>query len=132
MSGRPQPWLLPEDGIVDDVAIARAVSGESCPVAMTPAERELAIHGIISAGGGCVEVALALGTDPGHAGRFIRALGYRIIREQNTNVSMILGRAACLAPTGSPQGSACSASRSPTRSTPSGCTAFISGAAVPR
>jgi hypothetical protein len=92
MSGRHNPWLLPEDGITDQVAIARAVSGEGCPVAMTPHERELAIHGIVAAGGGCTEIALALGTSSPHASRFARALGYRIVRA-DCNVSMILGPA---------------------------------------
>ena len=87
------PYLLPEDGIIDDVAIARAISGEGCPVAMTPTERDIAIHGIIGTGGGCMEVAASLGTNSGHAARLIRALGYRIVRT-SSNVSMILGAAS--------------------------------------
>ena len=93
MSGRPQPWLLPEDGIIDQVAVARAVSGESCPVAMTPAERDIAIRGIVRAGGGCIEVAAALGTSQGHASLLIRALGFRTVRAAD-NRTMILGPAA--------------------------------------
>lgn len=90
---RSNPYLLPEDGIIDNVAIARAISGEGIPVMLTPTERSIAIRGIVQAGGGCMEVAASLGTSSGHAARLIRQLGYRIVRT-SANVSIILGSAA--------------------------------------
>jgi hypothetical protein len=43
-------WLLPEDGIVDEIAIEVATRGAR-PVALTPAERRLAAGHILARGG---------------------------------------------------------------------------------
>ena len=47
---RPTRWVLPEDGIVDEVAVAIAAAGTR-PVALTRTERWLAARRILAAGG---------------------------------------------------------------------------------
>ena len=47
---RPTRWVLPEDGIVDEVAVAIAAAGTR-PVALTRTERWLAAARILAAGG---------------------------------------------------------------------------------
>ena len=46
----PDPWLLPDDGIIDDIAVDVAVKGLR-PVRLTQRERELAGAGILALGG---------------------------------------------------------------------------------
>ena len=43
-------WVLPEDGIVDELAVQIAAAGTR-PVALTPTERRLAAAAILAAGG---------------------------------------------------------------------------------
>ena len=52
MSARRHPtrWVLPEDGIVDEIAVAIAAAGTR-PVALTRTERWLAAGRILAAGG---------------------------------------------------------------------------------
>jgi len=52
MTARKHPtrWVLPEDGIVDEVAVAIAAAGTR-PVALTRTERWLAAARILAAGG---------------------------------------------------------------------------------
>jgi hypothetical protein len=47
----PNPWLIPDDGIVDDVAIEIAVRGRR-PVCLTRLERSVAAALILAMGGG--------------------------------------------------------------------------------
>jgi len=47
---RPARWVLPEDGIVDEVAVTIAAAGTR-PVALTRTERWLAAGRILAAGG---------------------------------------------------------------------------------
>lgn len=49
-NGRASQWLLPDDGIIDDIAIEIAACGTR-PVALTPAERRLAAERILARGG---------------------------------------------------------------------------------
>ncbi|MFI6603743.1 hypothetical protein ACIBHX_46570 [Nonomuraea sp. NPDC050536] len=51
---RPR-WTLPEDGIIDDIAVELAARGK--PAALTKTERRLAAERIIAAGHGPVELA---------------------------------------------------------------------------
>ncbi|MGK5559192.1 hypothetical protein ACSNOI_47105, partial [Actinomadura kijaniata] len=48
--GPPSPWLLPDDGIVDYIAVEIAASGHR-PVRLTRTERLLAAALILAAGG---------------------------------------------------------------------------------
>jgi hypothetical protein len=56
-------WLLPEDGIVDDIAVDIAARGER-PVRLTPTERRLAAKRILAGGGNVVTVAIRLRIQP--------------------------------------------------------------------
>lgn len=47
---RRTAWLLPEDGVIDPVAIDLAATGER-PVALTPRERRIAAALILATGG---------------------------------------------------------------------------------
>jgi hypothetical protein len=47
---RCRRWVLPEDGIVDELAVQIAAAGTR-PVALTPTERRLAAAAILAAGG---------------------------------------------------------------------------------
>lgn len=69
--------LLPDDGIVDEVAIGLAVSGAR-RVRLTEAERAIAAERMIRGGADLAELAAHLGTSTAAAGRLIRALGYRL------------------------------------------------------
>ena len=53
------PWLLPEDGIVDPVAVAVTAAGTR-RVRLTPAERRFAAAHILAAGGTPTTVARRL------------------------------------------------------------------------
>jgi DNA-binding NarL/FixJ family response regulator len=55
----PSPWLLPEDGIVDEIAVEIAASGIR-QVALTPTERRLAVAEILARGGTPKDVAARL------------------------------------------------------------------------
>ncbi len=50
MNRPPHPRLLPDDGIIDPVAVQVAASGTRA-VALTPAERQLAAAAILARGG---------------------------------------------------------------------------------
>ena len=54
--GAPSPWVLPEDGIVDPIAVQIAAAGER-RVALTHAERLLAAAKILAAGHHLTEMA---------------------------------------------------------------------------
>jgi hypothetical protein len=69
--------LLPDDGIIDEVAVSIAVSGTR-RVRLTEAERDLAAERMIRGGADLAELAQHLGTSTAAAGRLIRALGYRL------------------------------------------------------
>ncbi|MGI5225727.1 hypothetical protein [Actinoallomurus sp. CA-142502] len=56
---RPNPWLLPEDGIVDPVAVAVSAAGTR-RVRLTPTERRLAAAHILAAGGTPITIARRL------------------------------------------------------------------------
>ena len=53
------PWLLPEDGIIDPVAVAVAARGQR-RVALTGRERLLAAAAILAAGRGAATIAARL------------------------------------------------------------------------
>ena len=50
MTARRHPRVLPDDGIIDPVAVQVAASGTR-PVALTPAERQAAAARILAQGG---------------------------------------------------------------------------------
>lgn len=52
-------WLLPDDGIIDVLAVRIAASGTR-PVALTWPERQIAAAVILAAGGGTCQVARRL------------------------------------------------------------------------
>jgi hypothetical protein len=66
-------WLLPEDGIIDEVAVELAATGARA-VALTPTERRLAAIRILRAGGTVHRVARRLHMSYGRA----RALATQI------------------------------------------------------
>lgn len=82
-------WLIPEDGIIDPVAIAVATAGTRL-VRLTPAERELAVHRIIANGGAVAELAAHLGISLVNAVRLAHSLGYRTLRSEHANKSLVL------------------------------------------
>jgi DNA-binding CsgD family transcriptional regulator len=59
-------WLLPEDGIVDPVAIDLAARGVR-PVALTPTERRIAAARILAAGGSATTLGRRLRMSHGTA-----------------------------------------------------------------
>ncbi len=59
----PSPWLLPDDGIIDELAVAIAAAGIR-PVALTPAERRLAAERILARGGHAGQIATRLRMSP--------------------------------------------------------------------
>jgi hypothetical protein len=69
--------LLPDDGLIDEVAVSIAVSGAR-RVRLTPPERDLAARAMIARGADLAELAAHLGTSTAAAGRLIRALGYQL------------------------------------------------------
>lgn len=69
--------LLPDDGLIDELAVSIAVSGTR-RVRLTPPERDLAARIMIGRGADLAELAAHLGTSTAAAGRLIRALGYRL------------------------------------------------------
>ena len=69
--------LLPDDGLIDEVAVSIAVSGAR-RVRLTPPERDLAARLMIARGADVAELAAHLGTSTAAAGRLIKALGYRL------------------------------------------------------
>ena len=66
--------LLPDDGLIDEVAVSIAVSGAR-RVRLTPPERDLAARLMIARGADVAELAAHLGTSTAAAGRLIKALG---------------------------------------------------------
>jgi DNA-binding CsgD family transcriptional regulator len=62
----PSPWLLPEDGIIDPIAVELAATGARL-VALTPAERRLAAVRILAAGCGARQIGDRLGMTPRRA-----------------------------------------------------------------
>jgi hypothetical protein len=50
MTPEPQRWVLPDDGIIDDLAVELAAAGTR-PVALTRPERRLAAARILANGG---------------------------------------------------------------------------------
>ena len=52
-------WLLPEDGVIDPIAIDLATRGVR-PVALTPAERRIAAAFILATGGTATTIAKRL------------------------------------------------------------------------
>ena len=69
--------LLPDDGLIDEVAVSIAVSGAR-RVRLTPPERDLAARLMIARGADVAELAAHLGTSTAAAGRLVKALGYRL------------------------------------------------------
>lgn len=74
-------YLLPDDGLIDEVAVSIAVSGAR-RVRLTEAERLEAAARMIRRGADVAELAAHLGTNPATAGRLVRALGYRLTRPE--------------------------------------------------
>jgi hypothetical protein len=70
------PFVLPEDGIVDPIAIEIAASGAR-PVALTQTERVLAAARILAAGGGRNDIATRLHVS-GHTARTLADRARRI------------------------------------------------------
>ncbi len=70
-------WTLPEDGIIDPVAIEIAATGAR-PVQLTPAERRLAAARILARGGGASLIAKRLHVSGSTARRFVAAQ-FRVI-----------------------------------------------------
>ncbi len=58
-TGNRSRWVLPDDGIIDPIAVEIAASGTR-PVALTPPERRLAAAAILAAGGTPWQVATRL------------------------------------------------------------------------
>lgn len=85
----PNAWLLPEDGIIDHLAVTIAAEGTRL-VRLTPAERELAARRIIADGGGVGELVSHLGISFRQAGDLVRQLGYRLSRCKHSNTSVII------------------------------------------
>ncbi|TDD62805.1 hypothetical protein [Actinomadura rubrisoli] len=69
--GRPSPWVLPEDGIVDPIAVEIAATGAR-RVALTRTERLLAAARILAAGHPCTEISRRLHVS-GHTARTLAA-----------------------------------------------------------
>jgi hypothetical protein len=69
--------LLPDDGLIDEVAVRLAVTGAR-RVRLTPPERDLAARLMVARGADLAELAAHLGTSTAAAARLIRALGYRL------------------------------------------------------
>ena len=68
--------LLPDDGLIDEVAVSIAVSGAR-RVRLTPPERDLAARAMVARAASSARSA-HLGTSTAAAGRLIKALGYRL------------------------------------------------------
>jgi hypothetical protein len=81
--------MLPDDGLIDEVAVTLAVTGARV-VALTPAERDLAVHRMIARGADVAELAAHLGTSYAAASRAAVALGYRLSRPDNSGHRWIL------------------------------------------
>jgi hypothetical protein len=69
--------LLPDDGLIDELAVSIAVSGAR-RVRLTPPERDLAARIMVARGADFAELAAHLGTSTAAAGRLVKALGYRL------------------------------------------------------
>ena len=67
--------LLPDDGLIDELAVRIAVSGARV-VRLTSAERDLAARELLERGAGLAELAAHLGTNIPSARRLVAALGY--------------------------------------------------------
>jgi hypothetical protein len=69
--------LIPDDGLIDELAVSIAVSGARV-VKLTAAERNLAAVRMIRGGADLAELAAHLGTSTAAAARLVCALGYRL------------------------------------------------------
>lgn len=78
MTRGPKPPLrLPDDGLVDELAVRIAVSG--CRVVrLTPTGCDLAAREMITRGADLHELVSHLGISYADGGRLIRSLGYRL------------------------------------------------------
>lgn len=81
-AAKAAPRVLPEDGIVDAIAIEIAVSG-SRPVDLTHTERVLAAARILAAGGGASTIAARLYV----SGSTARALAHQARKAGGPGVS---------------------------------------------
>ena len=70
---RRTTWLLPEDGILDPIAIDLAARGVR-PVALTPTERRIAATRILAAGGSTTTLARRLRMSHGTAHALINQI----------------------------------------------------------
>lgn len=87
---RPPRWLLPDDGIIDELAVRIAASGAR-RVALTMPEREAAAALMITRGADTAELAANLGTTTIEAARLVALLGYRLsARDRGTGHRWIL------------------------------------------
>ncbi len=59
MTARPLTFILPDDGIIDPLAVEVAARGIR-PIALTPAERQLAAARILAQGGTITHVCTRL------------------------------------------------------------------------
>lgn len=68
------PWLIPEDGIVDDIAVEVAVSGAR-RVRLTPTEHCLAVEQMVRQGSSIKEIARHIGMADINVKDLIRRIG---------------------------------------------------------
>lgn len=66
-------WLIPDDGIIDEVAIVVAATGQR-PVALTRTERRLAFAVLLASGFPVGEIARRLAMDKSRALRLAREI----------------------------------------------------------
>jgi hypothetical protein len=74
---RYQGNLLPEDGVIDPVAIRIAIAGDRV-VRMTLTERQIAARTIIASGAGVAELSGKLGIGSHEISAFLAGIGYRL------------------------------------------------------
>jgi DNA-binding CsgD family transcriptional regulator len=72
-TGRPSPWLLPDDGVIDPIAIDLTVRGAR-RVPLTRTERRLVAAVILAGGGTAYQIATRLHVSTTTARRYVRDL----------------------------------------------------------
>jgi hypothetical protein len=72
------PWMLHEDGIVDEIAIEIAVTGKR-KVRLTPAEQRIVVERMNRRGYGRLEMRQHIGIDVPEIDRILDSLGFDVV-----------------------------------------------------
>lgn len=81
-------WILPEDGIVDELAIRLAMSGER-RIALTERERKIAVERMAKQGATSSEIIKALRAGPHWVRVTLNELGYDLVGTSSTGMYVV-------------------------------------------